>query len=140
MLSMCKNNFQVFYHIVLVTYLNKPLIPDKIKSTMFDYLEIKSKSLNCTISKIGGTADHIHMIMNIPPNLSVGEVIENLKSSSFNYINKNIRDAGFAWQTGFFLTTISPDDVERVESHIDSQIIFHLEKSCEEELKTFHHI
>jgi putative transposase len=137
---MSKNRFKIFYQIVLVTHLNKPLITDKIKSILFDYLEIKSKSMDCDVFTLGGTTDHIHVLMTIPPKLSVEEVIENLKSSSINYINKNLKNTDFGWETGFFLMTVSPNDLERVESQIDSQIVFHLEKSCEEELKNFSRI
>jgi putative transposase len=134
---MRKDSFKIFYQVVLVAYQNKPLITDEIRSILFDYLEIKGKSMDCDVFKLGGTADHVHVLMTIPPKYSVGEVIENLKSSSINYINKNLKNTGFSWQTGFFLTTISPEDIARVETHIDSQINFHLEKTCEEELKSF---
>jgi putative transposase len=134
---MGKIDFYVFYHIVLVTSLNKPLITDKIKSSLFDYLEIKSKSMNCAVCKLGGTNDHIHIAMSIPPNLPVGEVIENLKNSSENYIIKNIKDSGFSWKEGFYLATISPADLEKVEAYLDSQIIFHLKKSLDDEFKSF---
>ena len=137
---MKKEHFHVFYQIVLVTNLSKPLITDKIKNILFDYLEIKSKSMNCDIFKLDGIADHIHALMTIPPNLSISDVIENLKTSSINYINKNLNDANLSWQEGFFLTTISPEDFERIGSRLDFQTIYHMEKTREEELKNFYQV
>jgi len=135
---MRRENYSAFYHIALVTDLEKPMISDKLKNILYDYLDIKGKSLNCEIRRIGGTDNHVHLAICIPPSVPVCEVIENLKSSSANYIKKNVSASDLRWKEGFYLSTISPGDLERIEAHIDSQVIYHLEKNIQDELTSFY--
>jgi putative transposase len=135
---MSKNDFQTFYHIILVTSLSKPLITDELKSILYDYLEIKSKSMNCCIVKLGGTEDHVHIAITIPPTFAVNDIIEDLKNCFVNYIKKNMKESRFDWQTGFFMRTFSPEELQLIETYIDSQIIYHSEKTNEDEFKNFY--
>jgi putative transposase len=54
----------------------------------------------CQLHAIGGIEDHIHLIVSIPPKLSIADFAKRIKGSSARYLNQEFAKDNykFAWQ------------------------------------------
>lgn len=117
---MDKGKSRALYYIILFTSSKNHLNDENIKSFLYDYLDIRSKSIGCDILKIGGNDESVHFAISIPPTISLSDVICILKSSSQNYIHKNFKHYNFFWKNDFYYKTFSEENLNEILSKIDS--------------------
>jgi putative transposase len=82
--------WRLYYHIVRATKKSELLISHDIENGVYGYLIGKADHLGCIIHAIGGIEDHIHVVISIPPELSIAECVKNLKGSSAYYYNHSL--------------------------------------------------
>jgi REP element-mobilizing transposase RayT len=93
-----------------------------------DYLTIKGKALQCQILKVGVHQNHVHFVISIPPNFSIIKIINIIKENSFKYLKNNIKNVNFHWAKGFYISTISPTELQNtfklfpVDNNIDDNV------------------
>jgi putative transposase len=90
--------WRLFYHVVWGTKHRLPLIASTWESDLPGYIWGKSTALECIPHAINGISDHIHVVISIPPKLSVALLICQLKGASSHHVNENYADGAFAWQ------------------------------------------
>ena len=78
------------------------------------------------ISTFNTDDDHVHIQIEIPPNLSVAAVVQRLKSESsailkkqFKFIREMYLD-GSIWSVGYFVSTVGLND-KMIEKYIANQ-------------------
>ena len=82
--------------------------------------------------KIGGTKDHIHILVNIHPSVSVSNVVKEVKGfSSFIIANKIQPESLFRWQSGYGVISISPQGISRISKYITDQKEHHRQGTME---------
>jgi putative transposase len=78
------------------------------------------------ISAFNTDDDHVHLQIEIPPNLSIAAVVRRLKSESSAHLKKKfkfIRDMyldGSIWSVGYFVSTVGLNE-EVIKKYIASQ-------------------
>jgi REP element-mobilizing transposase RayT len=83
--------WRLYYHIVWATKKREPLISHDIESQVYGYLTGKANHLVCINHAIGGVEDHIHLVISIPPKISIAECVKALKGSIAHYCNQSFR-------------------------------------------------
>ena len=119
------------YHIIFVTKYRKPVISPEIGDA------IKKQAAHLT-ERMGGEllsaetdADHIHMLISLPPDIVPVQAIRNLKTELSKYVHKTPEymkyvhrylhgDAPF-WSASYFIATTGSVSMETVKSYIESQ-------------------
>jgi REP element-mobilizing transposase RayT len=88
---------------------------------------------NCSfdIWAVGGTVNHVHILLSIPPGRNLAEVARDLKANSSRHMNE--RKGGFAWQDGYGAISVSPSQVKAVRAYIANQEEHHRKRSFDEE-------
>ncbi len=78
------------------------MITNDIEANLYDYIIGKVDSIECITHAIGGIENHIHLVISIPPKLSIRDFVQNLKGSSSYYVNHRTgnNQTTFAWQRG----------------------------------------
>ena len=127
----------LFYHIILTIESHEVSVTNLLQVVLPDYLMVKSKALDCKTLKIGAYGNHLHFIISIPPYLSIIEIINVIKASSINYLKKNIKNINFDWAEDFYISTISPHDVENVSTLFHGTPCFHGDTKLAEETSDF---
>jgi len=62
-------------------------------------LTSKAVGLKGVVYTIGGTTDHVHMVVSIPPAISVSKFVGQIKGATSTRFNKSgISDVPFKWQ------------------------------------------
>jgi REP element-mobilizing transposase RayT len=90
-----------------------------------------ARNLKVDILAIGGTADHIHLLLALPPNRALSDVIRNLKANSSLILRQ--KDRSFRWQDGYGVISVSPSAVPAATRYIEHQVEHHAAKKFEAE-------
>jgi REP element-mobilizing transposase RayT len=75
-------------------------------------------NLGINMLATGGTKNHIHSLISLPPTKLVAHVIRDLKANSSRHLNEVDR---FAWQDGYAAISVSPSMIGKVSQYIASQ-------------------
>ena len=70
------------YHIVFSTKNREAWISQTIEERVWEYLGGIARNNNIVPAKIGGSDDHVHMVVSVPPTLSISKVAQLLKGGS----------------------------------------------------------
>lgn len=94
--------WRLYYHVVWTTKNRYPYLTSEKEAKTYPYIISKADSLGCIIHAIGGTTDHIHLIVSIPPKVSIAEFLKIIKGSSAHYLNQIFNNnPKFSWQEGY---------------------------------------
>jgi REP element-mobilizing transposase RayT len=128
---------QIYLHIVFSTKERRPFLADSaIRDEMHNYLGGICNNLGCPILRVGGVADHVHLLCRFGRTLSVAELVQELKRESSKWVktkSNSMRD--FHWQNGYGVFSLSPMHVEPARSYIATQEEHHKSVSFQDELR-----
>lgn len=118
-------------HSVFSTKNRADTIRDEIREHLFAYIFGIAKNLRFKILALGGTANHIHILIAIPAKLPLSNAIRDLKANSSRWMSEN--GPAFSWQQGFGAFSVSPSQVPAVKQYIRGQAEHHRKRTFEEE-------
>jgi putative transposase len=79
---------------------------------------------------IGGVADHIHIRASIKPDISISDLVKNIKANSSKWINeKQLLPAKFQWQERFGAFSYAQSQLDTAIAHINNQEKHHQKKT-----------
>jgi putative transposase len=102
------------YHIVLATKYRRAIFNDGIFAYVQDKLkEVRDHYPEIEILEIEHDKDHIHMLISIPPKMSVGNVIRIIKINTsrrlkekFPFLKDTYWGTDGIWSDGYFVSTV----------------------------------
>jgi len=78
------------------------------------------------LHEIGGTDDHVHLAITIPPTLLISEWVGQLKGSSSHYINHQIANRKvLEWQSKYGVVSFGTRDLPWVVEYVRNQRAHH---------------
>ena len=98
------------------------------------YMAGIARALHIPLLAFGGTGNHMHLLMALPPALSLAETVKKLKGNSSHWMNQSA--PGFAWQEGYGAFSVSESQREVVIRYIEDQEAHHRKWSFEQEFMT----
>lgn len=123
--------WRLYYHLIWATKERQPLINLDIEAKLYGYIIGKADSLGCIVHAIGGIEYHIHLVISIPPALSIAELVKNIKGSSSYYLNHAL-SAGinkFGWQEGYGVFSMGSKQLQQAVAYVRNQKAHHLNKT-----------
>ena len=73
-----------------------------------------------------GTNDHVHVLVAVPPDVTVAAIVHRMKGYSARFVNARIASGGiFRWQEGYGAFSISQSDIPGVVRYIRDQSMHH---------------
>jgi REP element-mobilizing transposase RayT len=128
----------LLYHCIFSTKNRLAQIDDELKSQLVPYLGGIVRSLNGTALAVNGTADHMHLLIALPPTLAIADGMRLIKTNSSKWVHETwTRRSDFAWQTGYGAFSVSHSNVESVRAYIAHQEEHHRRLSFKEEFLAF---
>ncbi len=122
----------VLTHCVFSTQGRLDLISDV--SQMCKYLTGIARKKEITLLAAGGTANHIHLLIALPPTVALSKVMQDFKGNSSRWQNQ--RGKKFAWQEGFGAFGVSQSQKQVVADYIARQAEHHKKWTFEQEFMT----
>jgi len=117
-----------FIHCIFSTKERRALIPADRMSELFAYLVGIANGEGFDLIAAGGTPNHIHLLITLPPTIALATAVQKLKGSSSRWMGR-----GFAWQEGYGAFSVSSSQVPAVKTYIRNQDKHHQKRSFEEE-------
>jgi putative transposase len=115
-------------HVVFSTKERHKLIPKALQPRMWGYLAGICKKERIFVHEIGGMEDHIHMLIQLLPTLSLSDAVLEIKASSSRWMGKD-----FAWQRGFGAFSVSASNLNAVVRYIRTQEAHHKKMNFDNE-------
>lgn len=113
---------QLYLHCVWATWDRLPLISPEIERPLYAAILDKCRQLKCEPIAIGGTPDHVHLLLRLHTTVTVANLLKEIKGSSSHLITHEITPGEFfKWQGAYGAFTVSKDAVPRVKVYIEHQ-------------------
>ena len=126
--SLNHSRWQCKYHIVFIPKYRRRKLYGVIKSHLGEAFHRLAQQKECWIEEGHIMPDHVHMLVNVPPKLSVSSVVGYIKGKSAIHIARHYmkRERNYAgqsfWARGFFVDTVGRD-TELIRRYIAEQEI-----------------
>jgi putative transposase len=119
--------YSVQYHIVWSTkYRRKYLQPYVVKELKRSLFETMKEYPTLWIEKLATDEDHIHLQIEVPPNMTISAAVQTLKIQSslhlkrrFKFIREMYIDGGI-WSVGYYVSTIGLNE-NIIKRYLDKQ-------------------
>lgn len=129
---------RLYYHCIFSTKLRRTTITNDIRSRVYGYIRGVVVEHNATLKAIGGTADHIHLLLELPASLAVADMMRLIKTNSSKWIRESFpAHADFRWQRGYAAFTVSMSRRNDTISYIETQETHHKTRTFEDEYGEF---
>ena len=87
---------------------------------------------------VGGTADHVHILLVLPSTISIAKAIQLIKGGSSKWLSDAFPALrNFAWQEGYGAFSISVSGIDDTVAYIKAQDEHHRKRTFEEEFLAF---
>ncbi len=130
------SHVKVYIHTVWGTYKRDHILTREIRLKLFDHLAERFNELEMIVEKMNIQADHLHILYQMPMNMTLSEVPKNLKGESSHWINQQDFFRGkFRWQRGYGSYSVSESLYETVKRYIERQDEHHKRQTFAEEYK-----
>jgi len=117
------------FHLVFSTKERRPAIADGPK--LWAYVSAVARNLHYEPFAIGGTENHIHVLVRLPSQVPVAEAVQKLKSNSSRWLRQTGPWPG--WQEGYGAFSVSASNADAVRHYIQDQPGHHRRHSFEDE-------
>ena len=125
-------------HAIFSTKDRRPLLKPTIRPRLFSYMGGVVRNLGGKAYIINGAAYHVHMLISMPPTMSIAEIMRGVKANSSAWIHEEFGDQPtFAWQAGYGAFSVSHSNVQAVHEYIANQEEHHKKISFQDEFLSF---
>jgi putative transposase len=119
---MSNSHVEQYTHFVWGTWSREPLITAEIEKVIYDAIRAKCHELKCQVRAIGGTEDHIHVLVRMPATIDVMRLAHGMKGASSHLIRQTVApQANFRWQGAYAMFSVCPNVVPCVCDYIEHQ-------------------
>jgi putative transposase len=125
------------YHLVFSTKNRVPAITSTLQPRLWEYLGGIVRGEGGIPIQIGGTADHVHLVVTLRQQPGVADFLRQLKAVSSGWVHDNFPEANdFWWQTGYGAFTVSHSAIDSVKAYIANQEEHHKGRTFQDEFRT----
>lgn len=124
----------LYYHLVFSTKGREAIIACKWRRHLHKYLAGTSEGLGAQCEVVGGTEDHVHLLVKLRATHTLADFMRELKKASTNWVHEELAERHFGWQEGYAAFTVSASSLDEVRRYIENQEEHHRERSFREEL------
>ena len=119
------------FHVVFSTKQRMQLIRTDNLSRLWNYLAGIARNHGMQVLAVGGTENHVHILVVLPADTALSDAVRTLKANSSRWMRET--DRLFAWQEGYGAFSVSPSQLERAKQYIANQPAHHATHSFEQE-------
>ncbi|MBI2301663.1 MAG: IS200/IS605 family transposase [Armatimonadetes bacterium] len=117
---------EAFLHLVWGTCDRAPLLREPLREQVYACIRAECHKLEVQVLDIGGTEDHVHLLVRLDPNCSIALLVNQAKGVSSHPANHaGGAKALFRWQGGYAVIAVGPREVDRVRAYIRGQAEHH---------------
>lgn len=129
---------QIYIQLVLAVKGRANLIGKQYKDELYKYMTGIIRNKGQKLLAINGMPDHVHIFVGMTPDISISDMVKEVKRCSTNFINEEKKwfRGKFSWQRGFGAFSYSRSHIDRVIKYIHNQEMHHRKQSFKDEYVT----
>lgn len=111
-------------HLVFVTKYRRPVFTQESLNVLLEAMQAVAKSMNFQILEFNGESDHVHLLLEYPPKLSISVLVNSLKGVS----SRRYGQAGYPqpstqtlWSPSYFASSVGGAPIEVLKQYIKNQ-------------------
>lgn len=126
----------LLYHIVFSTKERRPTITPSLEPDLHAYLGGIVREIGGRPLAVGGVADHVHLLVQLPPRIAPADAARVVKTNSSKWVHEERLEPGFRWQDGYAAFSVSESGRDRLTRYITfrGQAEHHRKQTFQEEL------
>jgi putative transposase len=115
--------WRLFYHVVWATKHRDPVITDAMIEPITQAIVQTASESGVRVFAVGVMPDHVHVLAQVPPSLTVSMVIGQWKGASSHAANglRLNSSTRLAWQEGYGVHSVSPRGFDQVREYVVHQ-------------------
>lgn len=123
-----------YYHCVFSTKERRPLITPALAERLWPFLGGIARNNKMKAIEIGGVADHVHLLISLPPTLAIAKAMQLIKGGSSKWVHETFLEHRlFAWQEKYGAFSVSVSQLDNIIAYIKGQEKHHKRMSFKEE-------
>jgi REP element-mobilizing transposase RayT len=123
----------ILVHCVFSTKERRNLIPEDLLPKLWKYFAGIGRNHGISVLATGGTSNHAHLLIVLPPDMPTSKAVQVLKANSSRWLGEHGLD--FAWQEGYGAFSVSSSNKDAVKDYIEHQAAHHRTRSFEGEFE-----
>lgn len=125
-------------HCVFSTKQRRKSITPEIQERLWPFMGGIARENSMSALAIGGTSDHVHILLSLPATISISKAIQLIKAGSSKWIHETFPShKDLSWQEGYGAFSISVSHKDETIAYISNQQQHHKTKPFEEEYLAF---
>ena len=120
--------FQMHVHLVFVTKYRKKVFSKRVLDALKEIFENVCRDFESELVEVDGEQDHVHLLINYPPKVSVSKLVNSLKGVSSRILRKKqypeIQNALWGnslWSPSYFAGSCGGASIEVIRQYIEEQ-------------------
>ena len=104
------------YHIVWVPKYRYRVLKDRVAFELNKSIRVYSERMGCEIVELNVQADHVHLLVKVPPKVSISKLMGTVKGktalqifSQFSYLREKPYWGNHFWAKGYCVDTVGVD-------------------------------
>ena len=130
-------HLSLHYHIIFSTKERHPFVSDDWRNRLHEYLGGLVHRAEGFPEAVGGTADHVHLLVSLRATTTLASFVQDIKQTSSRWIHETMGVKNFAWQQGYGAFTVSVSNSAAVRKYIANQVEHHRKMTFQEEYILF---
>ncbi len=112
----------VYIHLAWATWERVPLLVGELERGIHRSITNTCEELKAKVIAIGGIADHVHLLVQLPSALNAADLARRAKGASAHLANHTLAiGSSFKWQPGYGSVSVSPSHLNQVARYIANQ-------------------
>ena len=121
---------ECYLHLIWSTWDRQPVLTSDIEAHVYSCIRTECLELKIEVLEIGGTQNHVHLLVRVPATLSIATLAKQVKGASSHLVtHKYKRPYEFKWQGAYAAYSVSRSMLPRVKAYIANQKVHHAEKT-----------
>jgi putative transposase len=135
---MANSYISCYVHYIFSTKQWQRLITPEIRPRLWAYLGGIARENKMKAVAVGGTDDHVHVLLSLPATIHLAKAAQLIKGGSSLWIHETFpNQRNFAWQEGYGAFTVSVSQLDKTIAYINNQESHHRKKTFQEEYLEF---
>ena len=127
---------QVILHLIFSTKNRAPWLDTDVRPRMHAYLATICRDLDAEAFRVGGVADHVHLVVTLPRPLSQSALVEEIKKLSSKWITGlDPKYRQFYWQRGYGAFSLGRSQLDAVVKYVSEQEEHHRKVTFQDEFR-----
>src|SRR2546427_278968 len=122
---------RLYVHLTWTTLQRQPLINSGVADFLRRFLPQEAQRHGTRVLETGIVADHVHLVLNLPPIFNIPRLVQGLKGASARLANRDslAPRAPLRWAEGYDLRSVGIQQLRTVIEYVANQTARHPERA-----------